>query len=255
MSVDLRGKTILLTGASSGIGLALSRRLAKEKVKLALLARREKILLRLAEDLKNSGSEILPIKCDVSKKAETREACLKIKSRFGPVEIAIFNSGLAHRAGIDDFNVDTAREIFDVNVFGLLNFMGELLPDFKLRKNGVIVGVSSLSDCRGFPRSGFYNASKVAMTFLLESLRIELKRYNIKVLTVKPGFVKTEMTEENRYHMPFLMPADKAAGIIIQGIKKEKRLIQFPLPTVLGTRLLKMMPDVVFERIAGRIKK
>jgi len=255
MIVELQGKTILLTGASSGIGFALSRLLAKEKVKLALLARREKILLRLAEDLKNSGSVILPLKCDVSKKDETRDAYLKIKSRFGPVDIAIFNSGLAYRAGLDHFNIDTAREIFDVNVFGLLNFMGELLPDLKSRKEGVIVGVSSLSDCRGFPRSGFYNASKAAMTFLLESLRIELKSYNIKVLTVKPGFVKTEMTEGNQYHMPFLMPAEKAAGIIIKGIKKEKKLIQFPLPTVLSTRLLKMMPDFMFEMIAGRIKK
>jgi short-subunit dehydrogenase len=253
--VDLRGKTILLTGASSGIGFELSKLLAKEKVQLALLARRENVLYQLAEDLKNSGSEILPMKCDVSKKDETREAYLNIKSRFGPVDIAIFNSGLAYRAGVDHFNVDAAREIFDVNVFGLLNFMEVLLPDFRHRKEGIIVGISSLSDCRGFPRSGFYNASKAAMTFLLESLRIELKKYNIKVLTVKPGFVQTQMTEGNAYHMPFLMPVDKAAGIIIKGIKKEKKLIQFPLPTVLSTKLLKVMPDFMFEMLAGRIKK
>lgn len=91
--MELRGKTILLTGASSGIGLELSRLLAKEKVKLALLARRENILKQLADELKNSGSEILPIKCDVSKKDETKNSCLEVKSRFGHVDIAIFNSG------------------------------------------------------------------------------------------------------------------------------------------------------------------
>ncbi|MCX6564159.1 MAG: SDR family NAD(P)-dependent oxidoreductase [Candidatus Aminicenantes bacterium] len=253
--MDLRGKTILLTGASSGIGLALSRLLAQEKVKLALLARRENILRRLAVELKSSGSVILPLQCDVSKKEDIRKSYLEVKSQFGQVDIAILNSGFSHRAGVEHFEVDVARDIFDVNVFGMLYFIEELLPDFKCRKEGIIVGVSSLSDCRGFPRSGFYNASKAATTFLLESLRIELKKFNIKVITVKPGFVKTEMTERNQYHMPFLMPADKAAGIIIKGIKKEKRLIQFPLPMVLGTKLLKAMPDFMFEMIAGRIKK
>ena len=253
--MDLRGKAILLTGASSGIGFELSRLLAKEKVKLALLARRENILKQLAAELKDSGSEILPIKCDVSKKEDIRKAVLQIRSRFGQIDIAILNSGLAVRAGIDDYSADAAERIFKVNVFGMLYFIEELLPDFKRRNEGVIVGVSSLSDCRGFPRSGFYNASKSAATFLLESLRIELKKCKVKVITVKPGFVKTEMTEQNQYHMPFLMTADKAAGIILRGIKKEKKLIQFPLPTVLGTRLLKAMPDFMYERIAGRIKK
>jgi len=253
--MDLRGKTILLTGASSGIGLALSRILAKEKVKLALLARRENILRRLADELKSSGSVILPLQCDVSKKEDIRKSYLEVKSQFGQVDIAILNSGYSHRAGVEHFDVDVARDIFDVNVFGLLYFIEELLPDFTRRKEGVILGVSSLSDCRGFPRSGFYNASKTATTYLLESLRIELKKYHIKVITVKPGFVKTEMTEKNQYYMPFLMPAQRAAAIIVRGLKKEKRLIQFPLPMVLGTKLLKAMPDFMFERIAGRINR
>jgi short-subunit dehydrogenase len=252
--MELRGKTILLTGASSGIGYALSRLLAEEHVRLALLARREEVLLRLAEDLKAAGSEILPVRCDVSSRTDVADACLKIKSRFGPVDVAIFNSGLAYRAGLDRFDLDAARAVFDVNVFGLLNFLGELLPDFIQRRSGAIVGVSSLSDCRGFPRSGFYNASKTAMTFLLESLRIELKSAGIRVLTVKPGFVKTPMTEGNRYRMPFPMTADQAAARILKGIKKEKRVIRFPLPTVLSTWLLKAMPDALYERIAARIK-
>ncbi len=252
--MDLRGKSILLTGASSGIGLALSRLLAREKVKLALLARREPVLKRLAEELKNSGSVLLPIPCDVTKRADVRRSCLDVKTEFGQIDIAILNSGLALRGDIDRFSADEARDIFDVNVFGVLYFIEELLPDFRRRKEGVIVGVSSLSDCRGFPGSGFYNASKTAMTFLLESLRIELKKYNIKVVTVKPGYVKTEMTEKNRHYMPFLMPAERAAGFILKGLKKEKRLIQFPLPTVLGTKLLRSMPDALYERIAGKIK-
>jgi len=160
--------------------------------------------------------------------------------------------GLAHREACDRFSADAARDVFDVNVFGFLYFVEELLPDFMSCKAGVIIGVSSLSDCRGFPRSGFYNASKTAMTFLLESLRIELRKYGIRIVTVKPGFVKTPMTAANRYRMPFVMTAEKAAQIIVRGMKKDKRLIQFPQRTVLGTKLLKAMPDALYERIAAR---
>ncbi len=253
MNMELRGKTILLTGASSGIGLELSKLLAKEKVKLALLARRENILKKLAAELKTSGSAILPIKCDVSRTDEVRRACRKVESRFGDVDIAILNSGLSHRAGVENYDVAAAKKIFEVNVFGLLDFIGELLPGFRRRKGGVIVGVSSLSDCRGFPKSGFYGASKTAVTVLLESLRVEAKEYNIKVITVKPGFVKTPMTDDSTYPMPFLMSAEKAARIIVRGIKKGKKTIAFPLPTVLGSKLFKVMPDSLYELIAGRI--
>ena len=244
-----------MTGASSGIGFELAKLLAGERVKLAVLARRENILKELADELKNSGSEILPLRCDVSKRDETKKACLEVKSHFGPVDIAILNAALSHRAGADDYDVDVAKEIFEVNVFGILNFIGELLPDLKQRRSGVIVGVSSLSDCRGFPKSGFYNASKAAVTSLLESLRVELKRYNIKVVTVKPGFVRTPMTDGNRYHMSFIMTADKAARIIIKGIKKEKKVIQFPVSTAMGSWLLRAMPNFLFEMIAEKIKR
>lgn len=253
--MELRGKTILLTGASGGIGLALSRRLAKEKVNLALLARREDILRQLAEELKDSGSVILPVKCDVSNRGESARACREIEARFGHVDIAIFNSGLSHRADVDDFRVDIAREIFDVNVFGMLNFIGELLPDFIKRNKGTFVGISSLADCRGLPKNRFYSASKAAVTALLESLRIELKERGIKVITVKPGFVKTPMTAGDLYPKPFLISPEKAAAIIIKGIQKEKMMIQFPLPIVLASKLIKTMPGFLYDKIAARIKR
>jgi short-subunit dehydrogenase len=253
--MELRGKTILLTGASGGIGLALSRQLAKEKVNLALLARRENILRQLADELKDSGSVMLPVKCDVSNRDETARACREIQARFGHVDIAIFNSGLSHRADVDDFRVDIAREIFDVNVFGMLNFVGDLLPDFIKRKEGTIVGVTSLADCRGLPKNRFYSASKAAATALLESLRVGLREHGINVITVKPGFVKTPMTEGNLYPKPFLMTPEKSAAIIIKGIIKEKTMIQFPLPIVLASKLLKAMPGFLYERIAARIKR
>jgi len=116
----------------------------------------------------------------------------------------------------------------------------------------MIVGVSSLADVRGFPKSGFYNASKSAASILLESLRIELKPLKVKVITVRPGFVRTPMTDKNEFHMPLMMNADKAAKIFLEGIKKEKHIIQFPFMIVLSTKLLQWMPAFLFEWLAGR---
>ena len=116
----------------------------------------------------------------------------------------------------------------------------------------MIVGVSSLADARGYAQSGFYCSSKSAATKLLESVRVELKPHNIKVLTVKPGFVKTPMTDKNEFHMPFLMDVDKAAKIILKGIKKEKRIIQFPFPIVISSRLIRILPNFLFDWLSTR---
>jgi short-subunit dehydrogenase len=116
----------------------------------------------------------------------------------------------------------------------------------------MLVGVSSLAESRGYPRSGFYNASKAAATLLLESLRVELKPFNVKVLIVKPGFVRTPMTDKNEFQMPFLMNVDKAAKIILEGIKKEKKIIQFPLPIVIGSKLARLMPDWLFDILMSK---
>lgn len=238
---------VVLTGASTGIGRSLAKFLPKENCSLALLARRKHLLDELVKTEGLDNGIIKTFECNVGNREKVKAVFDDIKKYFGRIDIAILNAGTSYRASIKDYNSLSAKETFDVNVLGVINCVEQVLPDFIKRKDGMIVGVSSLSDARGFPRSGFYSASKSAVTFLLESLRIELKPYNVKVITVKPGFVKTPMTDKNEFYMPFLMEVDKAARIILNGIKKEKRIIQFPLPIVIGSRLLKVMPDRLFE--------
>lgn len=110
------------------------------------------------------------------------------------------------------------------------------MQDFISEKRGVIVGISSLGDGKGFPKSGFYSASKAALTIILESLRIELKKYNIKVITVKPGFIKTAMTDKNNFKMPYLMSVEEGSKIILDGLRKDKRIIEFPYKQQLGQK-------------------
>jgi len=245
--MDLPGKSILLTGASSGIGREMASKLAKENCRIALLARSIDKLREIAERCGTDRNVILPIRCDVSRKEEVHTVVDRVLEEFGGLDILILNAGTSSRLGAEDFDAVKGEKIISVNLTSKFYFLEKMIPHFISKRKGMIVGVSSLADVRGFPRSGFYNASKAGFSKLLESLRTELSEYNIKVLTVRPGFVKTPMTDKNEFHMPFLMDPEKAAQIIIKGIKKEKRIIQFPLPIVLGTRLISIMPGTLFE--------
>ncbi|MBK9097180.1 MAG: SDR family NAD(P)-dependent oxidoreductase [bacterium] len=250
--MDFKNKNVLITGASSGIGYSLAKLLPKEKCSLALLSRRIDKLQDLVDEMENYGGIAKAYRCDVAKTEDVKNVFENVKKDFGKIDIVILNSGISSRADINNYSSKTAKEIIDVNTLGIVNCVEQLLPNFMNRKEGMIVGVTSLAESRGFPRSGFYNASKAAASLLLESLRVELKPFNVKVLTVKPGFVRTPMTDKNEFHMPFLMDVEKAAKIILNGIKKEKKIIQFPLPIVIGSKILKYMPDWLFDFLMSR---
>jgi len=250
--MNLSGKSILLTGASSGIGYAVANKLSKENCKVAILARNTDKLREFASEFSSANSFILPIHCDVSDQEQVNSAFNTILAEFGEIDIAILNAGTSYRIDAGDFSADKGKEVVSVNLTGNFYFLEKLIPYFISKKRGMIVGVSSLADTKGFPRSGVYNASKAAFSKVLESLRIELSGYGIKVITVRPGFVKTPMTDKNEFYMPLMMSPEKAAGIIVAGIKKEKRKIQFPFLTVVGTNLLGIIPDSIFEFFARK---
>lgn len=252
--MDFKSKIVLITGASSGIGKALALDFAKENCKLILLARRVELIHEYKLELNLPEGNLLVLKCDVSKKEEVAAAYQTIKESFGGVEVAILNSGVGHTVTVKNYNSAFAEETFAVNLFGIIYWVEQFLPDFVKNKNGIIVGVSSLADNRGFSGSGFYCASKAAVSIYLEGLRVELKRYGIKVITVKPGFVKTPMTDQNKFKMPLLMEPEQAAQIIINGIKKRKSVIQFPWQMVLLTRLVGLLPGKLYEWLAGKTK-
>jgi short-subunit dehydrogenase len=250
--MNLKNKNVLITGASSGIGYSLAKLLPKENCSLILLSRRENLLSELVHNIELEGTKVKAYRCDVGKIGELRNTFEQIKKDFDRVDVAILNAGTSSRADIKNYSSSKAKEIFEANTLGIVNCVEQLLPDFMARKEGMIVGVSSLADSRGFQRSGFYNASKAAASLLLESLRIELKPFHIKVITVKPGFVRTPMTDKNEFYMPFLMDVEKAVKIILDGIKKEKKIIQFPLPIVVGSKFVKILPNWLFDYLMSK---
>lgn len=246
--MDFSGNTILITGASSGIGYELARQLAEHSCSLILTARRIDVLEELKEKIK-FRCNVEVYQSDVSDKAQTQTVYKNIIEKSGKIDIAILNAGVNQKTRAINFNSKDAEITFGANVFGLVNWIELLLPDFIKERRGMIVGVSSLADARGFSGSALYCASKAAATTMLESLRIDLKKYNVKVITVKPGFVKTPMTDKNKFYMPQLMNVEKAASIIIDGLKKGKSRIEFPRMLALSSKTVKRLPDSVFEFI------
>ena len=247
--MEFKNKTILITGASTGIGKALGKKLLSEDCNLILTARRNDKIEEWVNNFVSPKAEILILKNDVTDKVKVAESYQKIINKFENIDIAILNSGIGKEVTPETFSSEVAEDIMNTNFLGVVYWIEQLLPDMMKKNSGIIAPVSSLADNRGYSRSGFYCASKSALSNFAEGLSIDLKKYGIKVLTIKPGFVKTPMTDQNKFKMPFLISAEKSAELIISGIKKEKAIIQFPFPTVLGAKILGLLPNWFYRLI------
>jgi short-subunit dehydrogenase len=233
----------IITGASSGIGAAIARELSRRGYALALLARRVDLLQQLAAELPNA----MAIPCDVTDAAAVRDAV----SRAGQIDIAIANAGVGV-TGWAAKSVAEAEQMMRVNYFGMLYLFDAVIPQMIERRSGHFAGIASLAGLRGLPTAAGYSASKAAMQAFLEAARIELVRFNIRVTTVNPGFIATAMTEKNEFKMPFLMSAERAARIIVDGILRGKRIVEFPRTMSMLTRFARNIPSAVYDRIVSR---
>jgi short-subunit dehydrogenase len=139
------------------------------------------------------------------------------------------------------------REIFDINVLGMVHTFSPFIATMRAARRGVLAGISSVAGFRGLPGAGAYSASKAAAIAYLESLRVELKESGIAVVTICPGYIATPMTAGNPYPMPFLMPVDRAAVLIARAIERRRRFYVLPWPMALVGRVLRIVPRAVFD--------
>lgn len=246
--MDLNGKVILISGATGGMGKEIVKLLSKERSKLALFARREEKLKEISDEINNNGTECIFKKGDVKNIDDIKNAVEFIHKSYGRIDIAILTAGVLVPNPIQTFDGSIIKNSMEINFMGDVYFIEHLLPIMKSQKSGTIAVTSTLPDRRGVPGWGAYGASKAALSWLMESLRAEAKqRYNINMITVKPGSVKTPMIEG--YHRRGAIQADRAAELIIKGIKKEKKVIQFPLGQVLMIRSMDRLPVFAYDKI------
>jgi short-subunit dehydrogenase len=239
---------VVITGASSGLGWSLAKLFAADGWSVALLGRRKDLLEQLQSEIAKKNGNALALACDVTNRAAVRAAIAECESRFGPIDCLVANAGVGGRTGPDSFDASVAENIIRTNLLGPVYCFEAVLPGMIARKSGQLVGISSLASYRGLPETGVYCATKSGLNSLLESLRISLRRHNVSVSIVCPGFVRTPMTAQNKNPMPFLLEQDEAAALIYRAILKKKKLYAFPWQLALIVRIGRLLPSAIYDR-------
>ena len=236
-------KKLWITGASSGIGKALAIKFAKEGWQVAASARRENLL----NDLNNRYENIRPFPLNVNDKAASKNIFQNIIEEFKTLDICVFCTGIHDPEAEKKFSSEKIREIMETNFFGTLNCIMPASIYFKEKKSGHISIVSSVAGYRGLPAASGYCASKAALTSLAESLYFDFKRHNVRVSLVSPGFIKTPMTDKNKFPMPMIRSPEFAAEKMFIGLTKKNTFeIHFPIAFTMIMKLLKIMPNWLY---------
>ena len=195
MENNIKGKVVVITGASSGMGEAAAKHLAQYGATVVLGARRTDRIEKLANEIQESGGKSLAIATDVTQRDQVKKLVDSAVEKFGRVDVILNNAGIMPLSPMDRLKVDEWDQMVDVNIKGVLNGIAAVLPHMKNQKSGHIINTASVAGHKIFSGSAVYSATKFAVRALSEGLRMEVKPYNIRTTIVCPGAVKTELLD------------------------------------------------------------
>jgi short-subunit dehydrogenase len=244
-----------VTGASSGLGMGLAVRLAREGYSVGLSARRESHLEAVAQRIRKVGGRAGIYPCDVSDRGQVLEAVRRCQAELGPVDLLVANAGVSVNTRVHPFDLDAVERVIETNLLGAIYATAGVLPGMLERGRGHLVAVSSLAGFAGLPMGAAYSASKGGMINFFESLRIDLRGSGVDVTVITPGFVRTPMTDHNRHAMPFLMDLEPAVEEMFRAIRKRKKSLAFPRPLAFIAWSARFLPRPVYDRIASRVDR
>ncbi len=248
---SLVSKNIWVIGASSGIGYELARQLAAVGNFVFLTARSESKMRHL-EELFPARVSLLP--GDITDKQDLAKIAEALYERIDVLDLVLLCAGTCEYDDGLQLDTDMYQRVFDVNFFAAVACTNIALPLLK-RGRGNIVGVSSLASVVPFPRAEAYGASKVALEYFLQSLKVDLTDTDVRVTIVRPGFVDTPLTKKNDFDMPFLVDTNFAAKKIIRGLEKSKSVIDFPWQMSLTLKLFSSFKNIWMRLIAKQFRK
>lgn len=246
--MDLDGTVCWVVGASSGIGAAVARELRARGARVAISARREDRLHEVAE-----GS-MLVVPADVTHPASIRAAADRVVEELGDPDAVVMAAGRSHQLRVENWDTEAFRAQVEVNLVGMSNTIGAVLPHLLRRGSGVLAGIASLAGYRGLPGGGAYGATKAAQLTLLEDLRVQLAPRGVHVTTISPGFVRTEMTRRNSFRMPFIIDADAAGRAICDGLERDRAEIVFPLRLAVLAKAARLVPVRLWPRLWAHVR-
>ncbi len=242
----------IVVGASSGIGAALTQKLAQEGYLVAALARRSDLLNNLCADINAAAGETraLPYEHDVTALEKIPALLQRILTDLGGLDLFIYNSGIQRQVKLDEFDFAKDREMLETNTLGAMAWLNPVAAMFHHLGTGQIVGISSVAGDRGRVGAPAYNTSKAALSTYLEALRNRLTRRGVNVITIKPGFVKTDILSAAGAKKTFwLITPDQAAEGIWQAIKNRKQTVYVPGQWALLMLIIRHIPSFIFRKL------
>jgi short-subunit dehydrogenase len=242
----------ILVGASSGIGAALAGRLAREGWLIALLARREDQLGTLCEEINRQypDARALSYQHDVTDYTSVPGLLRQIVADLGGLDLLVYSAGVNRPPGLEHLDFAGDRQMMEVNALGAMAWMTPTAELFKSMHGGHIIGISSVAGDRGRVGNPGYNTSKAALSTYLEALRNRLTRHGVHVLTVKPGFVKTDMLKAAQGATPFAIEPDQAAEDIYAALQRGAQSIYTPSRWRWIMLVIRHIPSIIFRRMS-----
>ncbi len=250
--ISVTGRRVWVTGASAGIGRAVTIELVRREARVVASARNAAALDALVREC---GDRVLALPLDVTDRQANRRAAEDISRRVGGLDIAFLNAGTCEYVDVASFDSALFERTIRTNFLSMVYGIEAILPLLRKSPSPQLVGMSSTVAYRGLPRAEAYGASKAAIKNLFESLHIDLARDGIRVSVVCPGFVRTPLTDRNNFPMPFRIEADEAACRIVDGIEAGKPEIHFPRRFSLLVKFLILVPDRLYARLCARMVK
>jgi short-subunit dehydrogenase len=247
-----QNRTVMITGASSGIGRGLGAELSRRGAKVGLIARRGEALSELVREIESKNGKAIALPADVMDADSLRSAADRLRSAFGPIDMLVANAGVAQSIDAAELKGRSVADVINVNVLGAANSVEAVVPEMVERGSGHLVVISSLAAYRGLPKSAAYCASKAAVSAFFESLRLDLQPRGIDVTIIHPGFINTPLTAGRQAQMPFLMELDDAVAKIISAIEKRKKSYAFPWQLASIVRAGMIMPNFMYDWISRR---
>jgi short-subunit dehydrogenase len=252
MRFDWSKKVLFITGASSGIGRALSVELGRRGARLGLLARRGDVLQEIVAEVEAAGGRALALAADVRDASAVSRAAEELCATFGPIDVLVANAGVGATTDAVALKPEMVADVININVLGAVNSATAVLPAMVERGQGHLVVISSLAAYRGLPKSAAYCASKAAVSAFFESLRVDLRPTNVDVTIIHPGFIKTPLTAGRHARMPYLMELDAAVKKIVRAIETRKKSYAFPWQLASIVRASMLMPIPLYDWIASK---
>ena len=245
-----RDRVVLITGAGSGIGRALAHLLAAEGARIAALDRQAPALDTLAGEL--AGKPFASAVSDVTDLAAVRAAVAGLERQLGPTDLLVASAGIGHKTSAAEFGAEEVNAHLQVNLIGVVNSIDAVLAGMRQRRRGHLAVLSSLASYRGLPYMAGYCASKAGVNALLDSLRVELKAFDVAVTTICPGWIRTPLTAHLRLPAGEVMELDQAARIILEALRRRRAFVAFPGRMVRLAWLLRHLPRPVSDWMTSR---